>query len=238
MRKDKQFIGKKEHRSVDELDIQEIKNRVIEIISEQMGADKSEVTPETSFVNDLNADSLDAVELVMEFEDEFDIFIPDEDAEKIMWVGDAIDYINNAVGSRAGKEHVIMNRLEVFEKVQKILIDALGVDENEVTAKATLMRDLGADSMNLLDIVFRLEKKFGIKIPRLELFPAENMMKDSAYVYKGKFTEKGLSEFREKMPYVDITTFESDPDINKVGDIYNVWTIVNYVKTKLNAQVS
>ena len=71
----------------------EIETKVIEIVSEQMGVDKSEITRETSFVNDLNADSLDTVELVMEFEDEFEMSIPDEEAEKIQTVGKAIDYI-------------------------------------------------------------------------------------------------------------------------------------------------
>ncbi len=76
-----------------DIDVKAIENKVIDIISEQMGADKSEITKETSFINDLNADSLDTVELVMEFEDEFDMSIPDEEAEKIQTVGAAIDYI-------------------------------------------------------------------------------------------------------------------------------------------------
>ena len=76
-----------------DIDVQAIENKVIDIISEQMGADKSEITKETSFINDLNADSLDTVELVMEFEDEFDMSIPDEEAEKIQTVGAAVDYI-------------------------------------------------------------------------------------------------------------------------------------------------
>ena len=71
----------------------ETEDKVIEIVAEQMGVDKSEITRETSFVNDLNADSLDTVELVMEFEDEFEMSIPDEEAEKIQTVGQAIDYI-------------------------------------------------------------------------------------------------------------------------------------------------
>lgn len=71
----------------------ETEEKVIEIVAEQMGVDKSEITRETSFVNDLNADSLDTVELVMEFEDEFELSIPDEEAEKIQTVGQAIDYI-------------------------------------------------------------------------------------------------------------------------------------------------
>jgi len=84
-----------------EIDVKEIETKVIDIISEQMGADKSEITRETSFINDLNADSLDTVELVMEFEDEFDTSIPDEEAEKIQTVGAAIDYIVNVMHSKS-----------------------------------------------------------------------------------------------------------------------------------------
>jgi len=76
-----------------DVDVQAIEAKVIEIVSEQMGVDKAEITRETSFINDLNADSLDTVELVMEFEDEFDMSIPDEEAEKIQTVGAAISYI-------------------------------------------------------------------------------------------------------------------------------------------------
>ena len=81
--------------SPDDINVQEIENKVIDIISEQMDVKKSEIKRETSFINDLNADSLDTVELVMEFEDEFDMSIPDEEAEKIQTVGAAIDYIVN-----------------------------------------------------------------------------------------------------------------------------------------------
>jgi len=89
--------------SADDVDIQAIEDKVIDIISEQMGVDKGEVSRETSFINDLNADSLDTVELVMEFEDEFDMSIPDEEAEKIQTVGAAIDYIVNIAQSK-GRE--------------------------------------------------------------------------------------------------------------------------------------
>ncbi len=82
------------------LDKKVVEEKVIEIIAEQMGADKSEITSETSFINDLNADSLDTVELVMEFEDEFDMSIPDEEAEKIQTVGAAVDYIMKVAGSK------------------------------------------------------------------------------------------------------------------------------------------
>ena len=87
--------------STESADIQAIEKRVVEIISEQMGADKAEITRETSFINDLNADSLDTVELVMEFEDEFDMSIPDEEAEKIQTVGAAIDYIATVAQSKS-----------------------------------------------------------------------------------------------------------------------------------------
>ncbi len=75
------------------MDPSEIEQKVIDIVAEQMGVDKSEITRDTHFINDLNADSLDTVELVMEFEDEFETSIPDEEAEKIQTVGQAIDYV-------------------------------------------------------------------------------------------------------------------------------------------------
>jgi len=128
-----------------------------------------------------------------------------------------------------------MSRDEIMQQVQEVLVDALGVDDDEVTTEATLMGDLGAESIDFLDIVFRLEKVFGIKIPREELFPAENLMTDSEFVHNGKLTEKGLAELREKMPHTDITAFESDPDINKLADLFTVNAIVNYVEGKLNA---
>ena len=73
----------------------EIQEKVVSIVAEQMGVDKGEINRDTNFVNDLNADSLDTVELVMEFEDEFETSIPDEEAEKIQTVGQAIDYIKD-----------------------------------------------------------------------------------------------------------------------------------------------
>jgi len=128
-----------------------------------------------------------------------------------------------------------MSRDEIIEQVQEVLVDALGVDDEEVTIEATLMGDLGAESIDFLDIVFRLEKAFGIKIPREELFPAENLMNNSEFIHNGKLTEKGLNELREKMPHTDLSGFEEDPDINKMGDLFTVGAIVNYVENKLNA---
>ena len=128
-----------------------------------------------------------------------------------------------------------MSRDEIFQEIQEVLVDALGVDDDEVTAEATLLGDLGAESIDFLDIVFRLEKAFGIKIPREELFPAENLMNGPEFVNNGKLTERGLTELRNKMPHTDLGAFENDPDISKLGDLFTVDAIVNYVETKLNA---
>ncbi len=128
-----------------------------------------------------------------------------------------------------------MNRDDIFQEVQEVLIDALGVDDDEVTTEATLMGDLGAESIDFLDIVFRLEKAFGIKIPREELFPIESMMSNPDFVSNGKLTDAGLAEMKEKMPHTDLAAFESDPDINKLGNLFTVNSIVNYVDIKLNA---
>jgi acyl carrier protein len=127
------------------------------------------------------------------------------------------------------------SRDEIFQEVQEVLVDALGVDDDEVKAEATLMGDLGAESIDFLDIVFRLEKAFEIKIPREELFPAESLMSNPEFVSNGKMTEKGLAELRDKVPHTDLSGFENDPDINKLGDLFTVNAIINYVDTKLNA---
>lgn len=128
-----------------------------------------------------------------------------------------------------------MTREEICEKVTETLVDALGVDEDEVTDEATLMGDLGAESIDFLDIVFRLEKSFGIKIPREELFPAENLTSNGEYVSDGKLTAAGLAKLKEQMPHVDFTEFEKDPDLNKMPDLFRVKSICNYIASKVNA---
>ena len=126
-----------------------------------------------------------------------------------------------------------MSRDEIFQQVQEVLVDALGVDNDEVTTQATLMGDLGAESIDFLDIVFRLEKAFGIKIPREELFPAESLMNNPDFINNGKLTEVGLTELKTKMPHTDLAAFENDPDINKLGNLFTVDVIVNFVEAKL-----
>lgn len=122
---------------------------------------------------------------------------------------------------------------EIFDKVRTTLVDALGVDEEDVTPEASLRNDLGAESIDLLDIVFRLERNFGIKIPRGELFP-ENVS-DPEMTENGKLTSKGLVELKARMPYADLSAFEKDPDVEKILDLYTVDTLVQYVVAKLAA---
>ena len=122
---------------------------------------------------------------------------------------------------------------EVFIKVQTALVDALGVDEDEVTPEATLVGDLGAESIDFLDIVFRLEQAFSIKIEQGELFP-DNVLQNEEYVVGGKVTEKGLAELKVRMPHADFTEFANDPDVGKVGEIFTVEAIVRFVQSKLN----
>jgi acyl carrier protein len=126
------------------------------------------------------------------------------------------------------------SRDDVFKKVQEVLVEALGVDDDEVTEQSTLMGDLGAESIDFLDIVFRLEKAFGIKIPREELFPVEALMSNTDYVKDGKLTAAGLAELKAKMPHTNLANFEKDPDINKIGDLFTVSSIVNFVQSKVS----
>jgi acyl carrier protein len=123
---------------------------------------------------------------------------------------------------------------QIFEKVQATLVDALGVDEDEVTRDATLQGDLGAESIDFLDIVFRLERNFGIKIPRGELFP-ENLTADPEWIADGKLTTKGVDELKARLPFADISKIEDDPSVDKIGDLYTVDMLVQYVQSKLEA---
>ena len=109
-------------------------------------------------------------------------------------------------------------KAEVFEKVKAALVDALGVDDEEVTPEATMVGDLGAESIDFLDIVFRLEKAFTIEIPRAELFP-EDVLTNAEYVENGKVTAAGLAELRKRMPFADLTRFEQNPVVQDFGNL-------------------
>ncbi len=122
---------------------------------------------------------------------------------------------------------------EIFGKIQEVLEEALGVDDDEVTPEATLQGDLGAESIDFLDIVFRLEKAFEIKIPKGELFPEDLMSADSDYIQEGKVTDEGVAAMREKLPFANIDGFAADPSVENVQNLYTVDMLCKFVSSKL-----
>jgi acyl carrier protein len=124
---------------------------------------------------------------------------------------------------------------EVFEKVQSALVDALGVDDDEVTPEATMVGDLGAESIDFLDIVFRLEKAFNIEIPRAELFP-EDILTNAQYVQDGKVSAEGVAELKKRMPFADLSKFEANPSVQDFGNLLTVSDLCRYVESKVGAQ--
>lgn len=127
-----------------------------------------------------------------------------------------------------------MNRDEIFEKVREVLVDALGVDDDEVTPESRLAGDLGAESIDFLDITFKLEQAFNFQIPQGELFP-DSAAQDPEYVQDGKVTDKGLDEMKKRLPHFDFTQFEQDPRLSEIGNIFTVDSLVGYVERKLSA---
>src|SRR6187200_1947663 len=129
-----------------------------------------------------------------------------------------------------------MTKDDIFKKVAATLVEALNVDEDQVTLASTLQGDLGAESIDFLDIVFRLEREFGIKIPRNELFPESIFQGDPDLVKDGKVTAKGIAELRAQMPYADLDTFEKNPTLEAIGDLFTVNLITSYIESKLKKQ--
>lgn len=127
----------------------------------------------------------------------------------------------------------IPSQEEIFDKVREALVDALGVDEDEVTPEATLRGDLDAESIDFLDIVFRLEKAFDIKIERGELIPMD-VLEDASYVSDGKVNAAGIAKLKERMPFADLSGFEADPNVQNLGNQLTVQDMVNFVEYKLN----
>ena len=123
---------------------------------------------------------------------------------------------------------------EIFSKVQEALVDALGVEDEEVKPTATLQGDLDAESIDFLDIVFRLEKAFDIKIERGELFP-EDILTSTEYVEEGRVNSAGIVKLRERMPFADLSKFERDPIVQKLGQQLTVQDMCNFVEHKLAA---
>lgn len=136
-------------------------------------------------------------------------------------------------------ETMAISREEIFESVREVLEEALGADPEDITPEATLTGDLEAESIDFLDIVFRLEKRFStpakpFKISQGELFP-ENLMENPAWVSDGKITDEGMAMLKQRMPHVDFSQFETDRDVNKVGELITVKSLVDFIERKLSA---
>jgi len=127
----------------------------------------------------------------------------------------------------------MLTKEAIYEKVSATLADSLNVDAEEIRPEATLQGDLGAESIDFLDIVFRLERGFGVKIPREELFPESIFQGDPEFVQNGFVTPKGLQELRERLPFADVDSYAKDPQFRKLGDLFTVEMITRYITDKM-----
>jgi acyl carrier protein len=125
-----------------------------------------------------------------------------------------------------------MSHDEIYTKVKDVLVDALAVDDDEVTPEAKLVPDLGAESIDFLDIVFRLEKAFGIKIDQNEIFPA-HLLDDPRYVQDGKVTDAGMNELRARLPHVDVSEFDQSRKVEEFSNVFTVEAVAKFVQNKL-----
>ena len=129
------------------------------------------------------------------------------------------------------------NRQQIEEGVSEVLQEALGVDAEDVKPSATLTGDLGAESIDFLDIQFRMEKRFStpekpFKIEQGELFP-ENMLQDPAMVQNGKVTDAGMALLRQKLPHIDFSTFDGDRNVKSLSEVFTVKSLCDFLERKL-----
>jgi len=135
-----------------------------------------------------------------------------------------------------------MTQEDVFNKVRTLLVDALSVDDEQVTPHARLQADLGAESIDMLDIVFRIEREFGLgKLDRNELFPESIFSGDAQFVQNGVITPSGLKELRVKLPFADpaaIDRFAKDPKVEKMADLFTVDLLTRFIQSKLASKAA
>jgi acyl carrier protein len=122
---------------------------------------------------------------------------------------------------------------EIYGKVARVLVESLNVDEDDLAPTSTLQGDLGAESIDYLDIVFRLEREFDIKIPRGELFPESIFQGDPEFVQDGRVTDEGMGKLRSRMPYAHFDAFDQDRRLSAVPDLFTVGLVAGYVAWKL-----
>lgn len=130
---------------------------------------------------------------------------------------------------------MVAKRASVYEGVRNVLLEALGVDEEEVVEGASLSEDLGAESIDFIDIIFRLEKEFSLKIPRGALY-CHNWegLNDTRYIDDGRLNRQGMERIAEAYPHVDFSRIASDPDIFHLSRIQTVGSLVRYVENHLS----
>jgi acyl carrier protein len=121
---------------------------------------------------------------------------------------------------------------EIFTKVQETLTGALGIEKDEIHFDSSLTKDLGAESIDFIDIIFRLEKTFDIKIPSGDLFPA-HILNDEKYIKSGMVTPEGLKLLNEKYSYLDLEEFSRNPEVSKLADQFSVKMIVRYIEERM-----
>jgi acyl carrier protein len=122
---------------------------------------------------------------------------------------------------------------DIYGRVSHVLMETLNVDEEDLTPTATLQGDLGAESIDFLDLVFRLEREFGIDIAEGELFPDSIFQGNPDFVQEGKVTEQGMEELRSRMPYADLRSFDQDRRLSGVADLFTVDLVARYITWKL-----
>jgi acyl carrier protein len=124
---------------------------------------------------------------------------------------------------------------EIFTKVRDVLVEALSVDDEEVTPTAIIRDDLGAESIDFLDIQFRLEKAFDIKIPKGDMMP-EDLQSNPSFVDDGNLTEAGIEELKARMPHADFSVISAGDDLDELSKLFTVQAVVNYVQRKITEQ--
>jgi acyl carrier protein len=124
---------------------------------------------------------------------------------------------------------------DTYARVTKVLVQALGVDDDDIRPSATLQGDLGAESIDFLDIVFRLEREFMIKIAQGELFPEIFFLSQTDLIQDGQVTDLGLAALRTHLPYAEWCDLERDRRLSRVDDLFTVGLLVNFITWKLGA---
>jgi len=122
---------------------------------------------------------------------------------------------------------------EIFAGVKEALVDALAVDDGDVTPDATLVGDLGAESIDILDIIYRLEKNFGIKIEQAELIPSDLVNSPEFKQDDGKLTAEGVAELRKRLPYANLDAFAKNPLIQNIATVLTVNDMCYLIESKL-----